>query len=548
MSSFVSVWAGIDDTAHIAVTASGVAAESVSAHVPTLVAGKIASRISNKDFTLWGTEAEKESSIRLGWVSFHESSRSILPGLLDVAAAMREGGKTRVVLCGMGGSSLGAEVIAKTTGVPLVVLDSTDPDQVRSALSGDLATTVVVVSSKSGSTLETDSQKRAFEDAFRKAGLDPTEHMVVVTDPDSPLEKASIDAGYTVFRADPNVGGRFSVLSAFGLVPSALAGVDVEALLDEAAAVADNLADDSDANPALVLGAAMATEKKPFLVFRDFGSGIVGLGDWAEQLIAESTGKSGKGILPVVVDNGDKAPDLEAAGTLDVRLVPLEADPGDGDITVAGTLGAQFLLWEYATAVAARLMEVGPFDQPDVESAKKAAWEILENPPVPEPSAFVDDGIEVRATPGLLDGVMTVAEAVAALESILEPDGYLAITAFLNREEHARLASVRAPMAARVHRPVTFGWGPRFLHSTGQFHKGGQPVGVFLQITGTFAEDLEIPDRPFTFGKVIAAQAAGDAKVLGEGDLKKGREKRPVLTLTLTSADQVNRLISILSA
>lgn len=544
MSSFVSVWAGRDDSAHLQVTASGVAAESVHAQVPALVEDKVASKIAAKDPNLWGEKAVEESSKRLGWVSLHETTRDILPKLTAFAAETREAGKTRVVLCGMGGSSLGPEVIARTHGVPLVVLDSTDPAQVRAALSGDLSSTVVVVSSKSGSTVETDSQKRAFEEAFRVAGLDPAQHIVIVTDPGSPLERSSLEAGYTVFLADPNVGGRFSVLSAFGVVPAALAGVDVEDLLDEASAVTESLAEDLEANPALVLGAAMATEAHPTLVFRDLGSGIVGLGDWAEQLIAESTGKSGIGILPVVVE-GDEAPDLAAEGTLDVQLVsledsPLEGEQGDDGVSVAGTLGAQFLVWEYATAVAARILGIGPFDQPDVESAKAAARAMLDSPPAPEPPAFADGGIEVRATPGLLEGIETVEEAVAALEATLGPDGYLAVMAYLDREEHGRLADVRSPIAARVGRPVTFGWGPRFLHSTGQLHKGGQPVGVFLQITGTPADDVAIPGRPFTFGTLIAAQAAGDAKVLGED------HRRPVLRLNLTQPGDLERIEGIL--
>ncbi len=540
MSSFVSAWAGLDDTAHVAVTASGAAADSVAAHVPPLVASAIASKIAAKDGTLWGPEAEKESSIRLGWVDLHQSTRAILPKLAELAAELKAEGMTRVVLCGMGGSSLGPEVIARTHEVPLVVLDSTDPGQVRRALEGDLASTVVVVSSKSGGTVETDSQRLAFEAAFTAAGLDPRRHIVVVTDPGSPLEVASKKAKYrAIFLADPNVGGRFSVLSAFGVVPSALAGVDVKGLLDEAAAVAPSLEMDAEANPALVLGAAIVAKGRPNLVFRDFGSGVVGLGDWAEQLIAESTGKSGVGLLPVVADAG--APELAAPDVVDVRLVSLDTEPDGGDITVAGTLGGQFLLWEYATAIAGRLMQIGPFDQPNVEAAKKAARELLDSTPAPEPPAFIDGGIEVRATPGLLDRATTVEAAIAALESALQPNGYLAVMAFLDRERYASLADVREPLAARTGRPVTFGWGPRFLHSTGQLHKGGAPVGVFLQITGSLAPDLSVPDRPFTFGTLIAAQAAGDAKVLAA-------VPRPVLRLHLTDPAQLARVQAALGA
>jgi glucose-6-phosphate isomerase len=538
MSGFVTAWAGLGDEAHVSVAASGLAAESVSTHLDALVKDRVASRIASKDATLWGPEAEAESSVRLGWTQLHETTRALLPQLAELVEALRSEGKTRVVLCGMGGSSLGPEVIARTNDVPLVVLDSTDPDEVRGALAGDLASTVVVVSSKSGGTVETDSQRRAFEAAFVVAGLDPRQHFVVVTDPGSPLEKASREAGYrAVFLSDPNVGGRFSVLSAFGVVPSALAGVDVAALLDEAAAVAPSFAEDDASNPALVLGAAMCATGRDKLVFRDDSSGLVGLPDWAEQLIAESTGKSGVGLLPVVVE-GD-APEIGQPDVADVRIAALDAAP-EGDIAVAGTLGGQFLLWEYATAIAGRIMGISPFDQPNVESAKIAARGLLDATPEPEPAAFTDAGIEVRAIPSsLLDGVNTAEGALAALERSLGDRGYVAVMAYLDREEHGALAEVRDAIARRTSRPVTFGWGPRFLHSTGQLHKGGAPVGVFLQITGAFAEDLSIPERPFTFGTLISAQATGDAKVLAE-------HGRPVLRFTLTEASQVTRLRELL--
>jgi glucose-6-phosphate isomerase len=530
----------VDDTAHVAVTVTGEAAEAVGVHTPALVADAVASRIAAKDFTLWGEEAEAESKIRLGWTELFQTTRSILPQLAELVAATRAEGKTRVVLAGMGGSSLGPEVICATYDAPLVTLDSTDPDQVRDAVDGDLESTILVVSSKSGGTVETDSQRRAFEFAFEQSGLDPRQHIVVVTDPGSPLHKAAVDAGYrAVFLADPNVGGRFSVLSAFGLVPSALAGVPVEEILDEAAAVADSFAEDNEANPALVLGAAMAGSTRDKLVFSDVGSGLVGFADWAEQLIAESTGKSGKGILPVAAEVD--APDASLSDVLDTRLAPLdqEVDSPDNGIVVAGTLGGQFLLWEYATSVAGRLLDISPFDQPNVESAKAASRKLLDALPEPEAPLFVDGGIEIRAHNLELSGVSTVADAVAALEAQLGERGYLAVMAYLDREANPALPSVRAAIAARTQRPTTFGWGPRFLHSTGQLHKGGAPIGVFLQITGTFAEDLEIPGRPFTFGQLIAAQAQGDAAVLAE-------HSRPVLRLNLTDAAQIDAVAAIL--
>jgi glucose-6-phosphate isomerase len=560
--SWLLAWAGDEGAAQLEVTASGAAAAAVHAHVSTLVDDKVASRLFDKDATLWGPEAEAESKIRLAWVDLARSSRP----LVGETAALRDEfagiGADHVVLCGMGGSSLAPEVICATAGVPLTVLDSSDPDYVAAAIAEQLDRTVVVVSSKSGGTLETDSQRRAYEKAFTDAGIDPATRIVVVTDPGSPLEASAREAGYRVVLADPHVGGRYSALTAFGLVPSALAGVDIAALLDDAEAVTDLLAEDAEGNPALVLGAAMAglpdaSPPRDKVVLAEDGSGIPGFADWAEQLIAESTGKQGLGVLPVVVDSV-QAPEVQwpSADVLPIRLVsasddvstevPDGTDPGAGDapaateVTVAGSLGAQMLLWEVATAVAGRLLGISPFDQPDVESAKKAARGLLDAGGGDEP-AFVIDGIEVRGTPGLLDGVSDLRGAVTALVGQLDPErGYLAVMAYLDRATDAALAGVREPLARRTERPTTFGWGPRFLHSTGQYHKGGPSTGVYLQVTGAPSSDLDVPGQPFTFGQLIAAQAAGDAQVLAD----KGR---PVLRLHLTDrAAGVARLVEVL--
>ncbi|GAA1647767.1 glucose-6-phosphate isomerase [Georgenia ruanii] len=547
-------WAGPDGGALIEVTATGDAAHAVAAHVPGLVAERVASRLAAQDPTLWGPAAEAEARVRLAWTGLHETSRPLLARLAALRAELAAEGIDRVVLAGMGGSSLAPEVLAGTAGAQLTVLDSTDPDQVHRALEGDLRATVLVVSSKSGTTVETDSQRRTIEAAFTAAGLDAARHVVVVTDPGSPLEAAATAAGYrAVFTADPHVGGRFSALTAFGLVPAALAGVDVEQVLDDAAAVAPFFAEDSDANPALVLGAALGgtAPLRGKVVIRDAGSGLFHLGDWAEQLLAESTGKDGTGLLPVVV--GADAPELAApaADVLPVVLVPLtdETDEGGEDaagaarteVTVGGTLGGTLLLWEHAVAVAGRLLGIDPFDQPDVESAKAAARGLLEQTPAPEPPAFTDSGVEVRGPADLLAGATTVAEAVGNLLGRLGPDGYLAVMAYLDREGRAgdTLAGVRAALAARTRRPVTFGWGPRFLHSTGQLHKGGPAVGAFLQLTGTARHQVQIPGRDFDFATLISAQAAGDAAVLTE-------RGRPVLRLHVTNADALAWLAGVL--
>ena len=521
------------------VVATGAAANAVATHVPALVEERFAGRLFDQDPTLWGEDAESEAGIRLSWVGLHRSSRPLLGEISTLRGELADEGVDHVVLCGMGGSSLAPEVICASDGVELTVLDSSDPDAVRAAVRDRLDRTVVVVSSKSGSTVETDSQRRAYQAAFQEAGIDPSRRIVIVTDPGSPLDKEAREGGYRVVNADPHVGGRYSALTAFGLVPSGLAGADIEALLDAAESVADVLAEDDEANPGLRLGAAVAgtSPLRDKLVLVDEGSGLVGFPDWAEQLIAESTGKNATGLLPVVVDD-TTAPEV-VLPPHDVTVVHLTDGTdrdredhndrsGGSDVAVNGALGAQLLLWEVATATAGRILGINPFDQPDVESAKTAARGMLEGSPDTSPADFVDGPVEVRALGGSwLGAAATTADAVHALLAQLdEKTGYVAVMAYLDRSSLPELEDVRRSLSVRTKRPVTFGWGPRFLHSTGQFHKGGPPVGVYLQVTGEPAEDLTVPGRDFTFGTLIAAQAAGDARVLAD-------HGRPVLRLHL---------------
>lgn len=517
------------------VVVGGSAASAVSNQLPKLIADKVASRIAAKDFTLWGKDAENESAIRLGWVTSACDSEPLLEQIEALRIEFAAKGVDRFVLCGMGGSSLAPEVITRTAGVELVVLDSTNADQVGNALAGDLSRTAVVVSSKSGSTVETDSQKRVFEAAFESAGIDKRDRIVVVTDPGSPMEQAAKEDGYRIFNADPNVGGRYSALTAFGLVPSGLAGANIRQLIKDAQTVAELLGSDDDNNPALILGAALGATPGEYGMRDKIGivsedSPIVGFGDWAEQLIAESTGKLGRGVLPLVLSPAAAELQSGLADLLAVRLVAEASTVRGDEVAVSGSLGAQFVLWEYATAIASRLIGINPFDQPDVESAKIAARAMLTSRAPIAPADFAADGIEVRSRQFNLGGANSVQQAIAALLKTLDTDsGYLSIQAYLDRTSVESAAELRDLAAKKSRRPVTFGWAPRFLHSTGQYHKGGPAQGVYLQIVSAAKSDIDVPGRDFSFGELIASQAAGDAKVLA--DLG-----RPVLTLTLSDA------------
>jgi glucose-6-phosphate isomerase len=516
------------------------------------IAGGVPAGIVAKDAGQWGPEAAELAATRLGWLDCSTVSRDLVPRIESLREEFRTEGVTRIVLAGMGGSSLAPEVITRTYAVDLVVLDTTDPGQVRRALSDDLDRTAIVVSSKSGGTLETDSHHRVFRAAFEAAGIDPAQRIVVVTDPGSPLEKLARDLGVReVFLADPDVGGRYSALTAFGLVPSGLAGVPVGELLDQAAAVQPSLAQAAD-NPALWLGAALGgfgVDGHDKVVIADAGSGIVGFGDWAEQLLAESTGKNGRGLLPVVVA-GTNSPGFTETG--DAHLVTLVASTAAGEgtaaadtpatgTTVSGPLGAQLLVWEFATAIAGWALRIDPFDQPNVQESKDNTNKVLEAAadvglPASEPTA-VDAAIEIHADASLGDA----GSVRAALESLLAaiPDhGYLAVMAYLDREIDAGVSGIRDLLAQRTDRAVTFGWGPRFLHSTGQYHKGGPQVGAFLQITGAPDGDVPIPDRDFDFTTLQVAQAIGDSQALTS-------RGRPFLRLHVTDrADGVAALLA----
>jgi len=465
-------------------------------------------RLAAKDSTIWGAAAEAEASVRLNWIDAPESSRELLPQLDAVSAKFRN--HKRVVLCGMGGSSLAPEVIAATYRKELFVLDSTDPVYIHHALAGDLRKTVVVVGSKSGSTIETASQRALFAEAFRTLDLNPVDHMVFVTDPGSPLDKSARADGYTVVNADPSVGGRFSALTAFGLVPAALIGVDPSVLLDAA----------SDAKAQIVSSevaidiAYLISNAGQYLTYCD-SDAAPGLSDWIEQLVAESTGKNEVGRLPVVIENSSAAAGGEAFSI---------SFSGNADLVITGELGEQFFLWEWVTALVGAALEIDPFNQPNVTEAKEATSALLAewNGVLPEFKAdAVDGAVEIFGAGSDL------TTALRNFINEIPQGGYVAVMAYLDRSGDRDLAKLREIIARKSKRPVTFGWGPRFLHSTGQFHKGGQQNGAFLQITGVTNGDVVIPGQTFGFKTLIMAQALGDLRALA-------KRKYPLLRLHLS--------------
>jgi glucose-6-phosphate isomerase len=458
----------------------------------------ITAKLAAKDATLWGPAAQAEAAIRLNWIDLPLTSRELLPTLDALSAWSREIGHSDFVLCGMGGSSLAPEVIAAVYRKNLIVLDSTDPEHVKAVLDRDLSQTCFVVGSKSGSTIETASQKSAAEAQLLRQGLDPKNHLVVVTDPGSPLDKESRASGLRVINADPNVGGRFSALSAFGLTPAALIGVDVSVLIDDAYEVAQSFLLPN--STVVTVAAALAEPTFAYTGFCDADSTLPGLSDWIEQLIAESTGKDQKGVLPIVTSSPKS------------EIFPVISFDERGEIAVTGSLGEQFIFWEWVTALLGYIMKVDPFNQPNVTEAKEKTGALLNRwkgngVHNPEP-AFETSAITVFSD--------SIAYSLADYlrSAISHPNGYIALMAYLHRGVDDDVMQLRELLEKAGKKPVTFGWGPRFLHSTGQFHKGGPKVGSFIQITGATQVQWPIHGRDYGFEVLVMAQALGDNEAL----------------------------------
>ena len=462
-------------------------------------------RIALKDSTIWGEKAKAEAALRLNWVDLPDTSPALKEEVDAIASHFAA--CTRIVLCGMGGSSLAPEVLSKSFQCEILIIDTTDPEHLQDALDGNLAETVFIVSSKSGSTIETASQRAFFESEILKAGLLPINHMAFVTDPGSPLDVQVRSAGFQVLNADSNVGGRFSALSAFGVLPAVLAGIDIWSVLGAASDCKEAfLADDTQILDVAYLLSEVANQ---YLAFTDNGSQVPGLSDWIEQLIAESTGKDGKGRLPVVCENVAAA---KVGGAFTISFAEAGAD-----LRIDASLGEHFIFWEWITAILGAGLAVDPFNQPNVTEAKEQTTALLQEwrtqgetsvPPLTPNSS--DGSVEIFGNGSSLK------DSLQSLINGLNEDGYIAIMAYLDRTDDAALSELRAILAAKSGRPTTFGWGPRFLHSTGQFHKAGQPNGSFLQITAEAELDFEIPAQDFSFATLLAAQALGDGRALAK--------------------------------
>ena len=495
----------------------GALAPAAEAAVADLAGRDAIRRAYARDHTLWQDDPT-EVADRLGWIFSPAQMEHVVDELAHFAKQCAADGLTNAVLMGMGGSSLFPEVMVETFGageggLDMVVLDTTDPAAVgRVAETLPVDNTLFVAASKSGGTIETRSQLELFWDRLRRP-----EQFAVVTDPGSDLGALARDRGFRkVFENRADIGGRYSALSHFGLVPAALLGVDVIELLDRAGHMAAATAPcvPAERNPALRLGAVMAAAAR---AGRDkltivLPPAIDSFGLWLEQLIAESTGKHGTGVLPVVGEPlgppevyGDDRLFVAVGSTFSAQLDALAA-AGHPVVELPYTdpldVGAEVFRWEWATCLAGALLGINPFDQPNVAEAKAATARVL-----------------AEGLPDL---------AVEPLAGVLEQLGagdYFAIQAYIDpwSDVVGRLQKVRVAVRDRFGVATTFGVGPRFLHSTGQFHKGGPPTGVFVQVVGEHDVDVPIPGQPFGFGTLIRAQAAGDLQTLQRHGLRATR-------------------------
>ncbi len=511
-------------------------------------AQEIIKRIWDKDPTVWKNDEDSQRNIQnsLGWLNITGEMTDRAEDLRILAEEIKSQGFTNILHMGMGGSSLAPEVMAKRFGPllkdskypELMVLDSTNPEAIKNIEDRiDLRKTMFIVASKSGSTTETDCFYRYFYSRLEnEIGGEAGNQFIAITDPDSILDDIARERKFRrCFLNFPDIGGRYSALSYFGMAPAALAGIDVKRFLENAEETVDSSKPEVSIkrNPGAILGlfmgilAEQGRDKVTFISPPE----VEPLGDWLEQLIAESIGKEGKSIVPIANEKlghpeiygndrlfvwfsggRDEAAETAVEKLIDNGHPVVKIDVGD-----AYSLASEFYRWEIATAVAGAVMGINPFDQPNVQESKDITKEVLDRYGTSgsldrEPVSFEESGIEVIAQ-------TNAAKLAAALREFLSSrrDGdYLALMGFTNpsRENTELLQEVRHQIRDRFKIAVTLGFGPRFLHSTGQMHKGGTDNGLFIQITGEESVDLEIPGKGFGFRTLINAQAAGDYRAL----------------------------------
>jgi transaldolase/glucose-6-phosphate isomerase len=540
-------------------------------------------RLWAKDTTLWAPDPPPpELADRLGWLDLHETSQGLLPALAQLRAEVPFW-VSDLVLLGMGGSSLAPEVLARTLGaegLPLTLLDTTHPAAIGQLDWLNPANTIFIVASKSGTTLETLSLFHHFWSRTQEVVESPGDHFIAITDPGSSLVELAREREFRhVFEAPSDVGGRFSALSAFGLVPAALMGINPAMLLEMGKEGADACQEDIEHNPGFQLAAGLAEmaragrDKLTFVT----SPGWAAFPDWAEQLIAESTGKNGVGIVPVAheptfdpADYGDDrvfvglvdSPEAVAAAgewaEADESQERLEALEAAGhpviriEIDAPEQIGGLFLIWEVAVAMTGSALDIHPFNQPDVQIAKELARRAMAGEDI---SDAADEDVELdlawdmppwghagSALPASVDVEQLQARLDALLEQVEAGDyvGIQVYTAGGNEEELESLQTLREALTSATGVATTLGYGPRFLHSTGQLHKGGANNGVFLQLVDDAASHLAVPERDFTFGQLIRAQADGDLGALAE------RERR-VLSVRLGPAEiGLHRLLQLI--
>ncbi len=519
-----------------------------------LLKENIVERIWKKDHTVW-SEDPKEITNRLGWLISPTATRNAIGEINSFVDSVKKDEFTHALLLGMGGSSLAPEVFRLTFGVKegyldLAVLDSTDPGVVKHfADSLDPEKTLYIVSTKSGGTVETFSfMKFFYNHVSNKVGKEKVgNHFVAITDPGSGLQKVAEELKFRkIFLNDPNIGGRFSVLSLFGCVPASLVGIDLNKFLDRAEAIAEQSKLSSEHNIIAKLGcilgelAERGIDKVTFILSEKIKS----FGSWVEQLVAESTGKNGKGILPI---DGEKLVGSEFYGKdrlfVSIRLKDDASNQEKIDVLKKSgfpiveiewndlyDLGAEFFKWEFATAVAGWRMQIQPFDQPNVEEAKVIARQFVkeyqETGKLPEiKSTLIENGIKVY---GVFSGNNLNEVLKSFLSSCVVGKSYVSIQAYLKPdiETEQSLQKLRTKIQKLYRVPVTVGYGPRFLHSTGQLHKGDAGNGLFIQLLADMPDDLPIPDNPaeenssITFGILKTAQAFGDRQALIDNNRK----------------------------